>query len=334
VASDPVAEKICGQDRRLTRGLLLSEVWPELHAALAGTAAATHIEMTAGQDNPPVYLDIDAVTLYEGRRTVAGQLVVLRNITKLKNAQNELETLYHRERRLNATLDKEMVKRNYYTRALVHELGTPLTSIITSAEVLDELEAEPIKVRLVKNILRSSANLEQRVHELLDLARGELGMLKINLELLDLNQLVQEVVAEMTPLAEKKGILLRSELCETALPARIDKKRIREVIFNLLSNALKFTREGTITVRDQRLDSDYLEVQVEDTGTGITQEQQNHLFDPYYSQSREDPRISGLGIGLTLSKMFIELHKCRILVESQPGKGSRFSFTVPAEKAG
>jgi signal transduction histidine kinase len=134
----------------------------------------------------------------------------------------------------------------------------------------------------------------------------------------------------MTPLASEKGIALRAVLAETELPATVDIKRIRQVLLNLLSNSIKFTFKGGIIVTAGRENPGFVVIKVEDTGTGMDKEHMDNLFDPYYHQTRELDKASGLGIGLSLSKIFVELHKGKIRAESTFGKGTTFSFSIPS----
>jgi signal transduction histidine kinase len=329
---NPVAAGLIGQEKRSLLGKSLSAIWPALSPIVSGDADVLHTELTAGDAAKPVFLDIGIATLHDSRHHDVGKLVLLRDITELRTIQHELKSLYEKEHDLRGSLEKEINNRNQYTRALVHELGTPLTAIVASAELLEDLSKDPVQRNLVKNIMRSSSNLEQRVNELLDLARGELGKLKIEPELLDLKELVQEVVSEMTPLAGEKGVALTSEFSVAELPAMVDKKRIRQVIINLLSNALKFTYTGKITVRDVNDEPGWIKIQVQDTGIGMNREHLDNLFNPYFRQIKDEANNSGLGIGLSLSRIFIELHKGKLWAESEPGKGTVFSFTIPVDK--
>lgn len=325
-----VVEEITGTNAAQIQGKTLTSSWPDLHKLISGRDDILHAELKVENDDTTLYLDIGAVTLYDNHRKKVGRLIVTRDVTELKNTQRELEILYEKEHDLADSLEKEISRRTQYTRALVHELGTPLTAIVASGDLLDSLVVDKTHMRLVKSILRASQNLEQRIKELLDLARGELGMLEISTELIDMNQLVREVADEMMPVSSEKGIDLIVEYYKGEIPAMADKKRLRQVLFNLISNALKFTRQGKITIRTGRNDPDLIVVEVEDTGIGMDEAQLRFLFDPYYSKSREDAGASGLGIGLTLSKMFIELHNGEIQVRSTRGKGSTFRFTLPA----
>ena len=254
-------------------------------------------------------------------------LVSARDITERKVTQRKLEGLYQEEKRLRASLQEEMEKRSKYTRALVHELNTPLTSILASGELLESEIEEPTMAALVKNIRRASYNLKQRIDELIELARGEIGTLKINPMPLDMAKLLREVEKEMRPLAQGKGLEL--EVCVEEMPTALgDRGRLRQVLLNLISNAIKFTEAGKIEVKGDQV-GEYIAVTVKDSGRGIAQEEMANLFDPYRRKVNSGQALGGLGIGLTLSKMFVELHGGKIGVESEAGKGSLFSFTIP-----
>jgi signal transduction histidine kinase len=213
----------------------------------------------------------------------------------------------------------------------VHELRTPLTSILASGELLEAEIKDSILLALVRNIRRASLNLEQRINELIELARGEIGMLKINARPLDMEQLLRDIISEMSPIATAKGLLLVSEIGNLPLVMG-DRSRLRQVMSNLLSNAIKFTLKGVVSVTAASEGSERVLVQVKDTGKGIDKEQIEDLFDPYRRKVNAGQELGGLGIGLALTKMFVELHGGKIRVESQPESGTVFSFTIPVYK--
>jgi signal transduction histidine kinase len=154
-------------------------------------------------------------------------------------------------------------------------------------------------------------------------------MLKIQPRKLDIHRLLEEIASEMTPVAAGKKLNLETDIPQSLPLIMGDGGRIRQVMLNLLSNAFKFTTEGKIIIRVRHDDSSLL-VQVEDSGHGIDPEQMEFLFDPYRRKQGSVPRIGGgLGIGLSLCKLFIELHHGKIWVDSTPGKGTIFSFTLP-----
>ena len=271
-------------------------------------------------------IEINVGTIsYEGK---LANIVTLRDVTERKLAERKLEELYQEEKRLRGSLQEEIEKRSKYTRALVHELNTPLTSILASSELLETEVSDDTLQSLVQNIRRSSQNLEQRIGELIDLARGEVGMSKINAVPLDLGVILKEIVSEMKPVGEGKGLKIELELEQ--LPEILgDRSRLRQVMSNLLNNAIKFTVKGGVKVRGKVYDQGNVLVEVEDSGRGMEEDEVKDLFDPYRRKVRAGERLSGLGIGLALARQFVELHRGQIWVTSQPGKGSIFRFTLP-----
>jgi PAS domain S-box-containing protein len=270
-------------------------------------------------------------TEYQGKLAA---LISVRDITERKRSENKLQQLYEQERKLRQELEAEMKRRVEFTRALAHELKTPLTPVMASSELLvAELKQEPL-LSLAKNVNRGAANLNNRINELLDLARGEIGMLQIRSETVDIGKLLREAAQDMTPVAGGKNQSLTLELPDSLPLVKGDGGRLRQVVLNLLNNACKFTPEGgRITLRARR-DGTNLIMEIQDTGRGITEEEQKRLFEPYHRLESDREHLSGLGLGLALSKALVGLHGGRIWVESKAGKGSTFSFSIPLETAG
>ena len=263
---------------------------------------------------------------YRGRRAVLGHSM---DITERERAQEKLAELYENERKLRQDLEAEVQRRIEFTRALVHELKTPLTPVLSSTELLvSELKEEPW-TSIAQNIYRGAANLNNRIDELLDLAKGEIGMLQVNPRSLDPLPLLRGIADDMKVVTSSNGQSLRLSLPPSLPPLWADEERLRQVILNLLINASKFTPEGgKITLKAKEKDSS-LVVEIQDTGPGIPKEEQQRCFQPYHRQISDRERLSGLGLGLALCKYLVELHGGKIWVESQLGKGSTFSFSIP-----
>jgi len=251
------------------------------------------------------------------------------DITERKQADEKLQKLYKHEKELRQELETEIDKRVEFTRALVHELKTPITPVLASSELLvEELKEEPW-LGLAKNINRSASNLNRRINELLDLARGDTGMLQLNPKPVDMVQLLQGIVEDMSPVALSNGQSLNSELPSFLPVVWADEDRLRQIVLNFINNAFKFTPAGgEITLR-AREEVANLIVEIQDTGRGINEEEQKRLFQPYHRLESDREQLSGLGLGLVLSKKLVELHGGQIWVKSQKGKGSTFSFSVP-----
>ena len=263
---------------------------------------------------------------YLGKRAILGHAM---DITEQEMAEEKLEEAYEKERRLRQELQIEVQRRVEFTRALVHELKTPLTPIMSSSDLLVSGLTEEPWLSVAQNIQRGAINLNKRIGELLDLARGEIGMLKLNPKRVDFLKLLQHVGSEMSVLASSNGQKLKVELPDSLPLPWADEDRLRQITQNLLVNATKFTPEGgTITLRAKEQNGS-LVVEVQDTGYGISNEEQRRLFRPYHRQIGEREHLSGLGLGLALCKNLVQLHGGRIWVQSIEGKGATFSFSIP-----
>jgi len=263
---------------------------------------------------------------YQGRRATLGHSM---DVTERERAQEKLEELYEEERRLRKELEAEVERRIEFTRALVHELKTPLTPILSSSELLaSELHEEPL-LSVARNINRGASNLSNRIDELLDMARGEMGMLEVNPGSVDVVPLLRGIADDMAAVISGNGQTLAVNLAPSLPLLWADGERLRQVVLNLLINASKFTPEkGKITLKARRQDS-YMVIEVQDNGPGISEEEQKRLFHPYQRRVNDRERLSGLGLGLALCKYLVELHGGKIWVESELGKGSTLSFTIP-----
>jgi len=271
-------------------------------------------------------LESVASITYQGKRAILGHAM---DITERELARAKLEEAYEKERRLRQELQLEVQRRVEFTRALVHELKTPLTPIMSSSDLLvSGLKEEPW-LSVAQNIQRGAINLNKRIGELLDLARGEIGMLRLNPKRVDTLRLLRNVGGEMAIVATGNHQTLKLELPETLPLPWADVDRLRQITQNLLVNATKFTPEGgTITLRAKE-DSGSIVVEVQDTGYGIPEEEQRRLFRPYHRQIGDREHLSGLGLGLALCKNLVQLHGGRIWVQSEEGKGSTFFFSIP-----
>lgn len=263
---------------------------------------------------------------YRGKRAAVGHSM---DITELERAQGKLEDAYEEERKLRRELEEEAQRRIEFTRALVHELKTPLTPVLSSSELLySELREEPW-MSIAENIHRGATNLSNRIDELLDLARVEIGILKVNRKAVDVLPLLRRVGKDMKIVALAAGQSLRVTLPDSLPRVWADTDRLRQVVQNLLINASKFTPDGgKITLRAKERDGS-LVVEVQDNGPGIPEEDQKRLFQPYNRHLGDREYLSGLGLGLALCKYLVGLHDGEIWLNSRMGKGSIFGFSIP-----
>jgi len=263
---------------------------------------------------------------YQGRRAVLGHSM---DITELERAEAKLQEAYEEERRLRQEVEAEVARKILFTRALVHELKTPLTPVLASSELLvSELHEEPY-LSLAKNIHHGAANLNRRIDELLDLARIETGMLEVNPKAVDARQLLLAIAEDMKAMVTSNGQSLTVNIPPSMSPVWADEERLRQIVLNLMINASKFTPEGgKIILRAEEKNSS-LVVEVEDTGPGIPKEEQKQLFQPYHRRLADRDNLGGLGLGLALCKYLVQLHGGQIWVQSEIGQGSNFGFSIP-----
>ena len=254
-------------------------------------------------------------------------------IAQRQKAENELRTLFEREQTLSTALRRQIEERSLYTRALVHELKTPLTPLLTSSEFLEASVNDETSRGFARNIKVGARNMEKRINELLDLARGEVGTLRLTYRSFDLVDLLNETVDYVRPDAKRRGLLLELDLPGSPVAMRADPDRLRQVVLNLLSNSFKFSRKGGHVKVSAHTEPDGAVISVADDGTGIATADLPYIFEPYHrGQNTDKNRLGGLGLGLVLSKMFVELHGGQIWLKSAVGKGSTFNFKIPYSK--
>ena len=212
-----------------------------------------------------------------------------------------------------------------------HELRTPLTSIKEGIGLLLDDRERTIsrKQQKVLRILAEESNrLIGLVNSMLDIAKMEAGMMTYYYESTQLVSLVRQVMLEMEPLAEGKGVVLQANLTPDLPLLQLDQERILQVLRNLIGNALKFTQEGSVRVTARRTVK-AVEVSVSDTGPGISHENLVTIFDKFKQGNRGGPRSGGTGLGLAIVHHVISSHGGKIWAESEPGQGSTFTFALP-----
>ena len=278
-------------------------------------------------DNRIIPVEISSHVFKLGDQLV--MLSVARDISARKAEEQKLTEMYQLEKGLRQELEGEISKRVDFTRALVHELKTPLTPLIASGEALLEILQDEDELRLAGNIYRGAMNLERRINDLLDFARGAMGVLKVRCQPLAITPLLLDLAAEVSPQFDRKNQSLELEIDDNIPLVLADEDRLRQILLNLLNNAGKFTpRGGQITI-GARVDGKMLQLSVADTGRGMSPEEQEHIFKPYYRVEDDAGPNDGMGIGLTLCKMLINLQGGEIWFESEKGQGSTFYFTLP-----
>ncbi|HEX9275119.1 MAG TPA: GAF domain-containing protein [Casimicrobiaceae bacterium] len=213
-----------------------------------------------------------------------------------------------------------------------HELRTPLNAIIGFSEVLSERMFGDInekQAEYLRDILESGQHLLSLINDILDLSKIEAGRMELEPADFDLPSAIDNTLSLVRERAHRRGITLDRTLDERLGMIHADERKVKQVLLNLLSNALKFTPEGgRIHVRADVHQGD-AEISVTDTGIGISPEDQAAVFEEFRQVGAAAKKVEGTGLGLAISRKFIELHGGSIRVESQSGKGSTFTFTLP-----
>jgi signal transduction histidine kinase len=208
---------------------------------------------------------------------------------------------------------------------LMHEVKTPLMAITTASELLAR-QSDP---KLLDLIQKQTQRLSKLTKDFLELSRLESGRVHLRLEKVDLTYLVKEVVNLEKPRAEKKQVRLQTELPAVLPPVRVDPARMLQVLINLVSNAIKYNREGGTVTVCVNVGQEEIIIEVIDTGWGIEADYLPHLFDRFYRVPDKEGFSEGTGLGLPITKKIIEAHNGRIQVTSQPDQGSTFSCLIP-----
>jgi signal transduction histidine kinase len=215
-----------------------------------------------------------------------------------------------------------------------HELRTPLNAIIGFSEVMlqgifGDLNDKQREYQ--EDVLSSGKHLLTLINDILDLSKIEAGRMELDVATFSLASAVDNGLTIVRERAARHGITLKAVLPNDLPPIEADERKVKQILYNLLSNAAKFTPDGgRVEIRVTREDGD-VRVDVQDTGIGIAPEDRAGVFEEFRQVGRERSR-EGTGLGLTLTKRFVELHGGRISLESTPGKGSTFSFTLPIRR--
>jgi signal transduction histidine kinase len=254
----------------------------------------------------------------------------LAELLHLERAETDMWLLLERTR-----ADEGLATRDQFMGMVSHDLRTLLGGIALQVALLmrgaAEDEAGRRTVQAAEKIQRFTARMNRLIGDLVDVASMEEGQLRVSPETQDATALVRESVEAFQPLASAQGLTLEVALAGNTLMAKCDHERILQVLANLLSNAIKFTPAGgRISLRVEPIGSE-VRFSVADTGAGIPSHQLEAVFERFWQAHGEDRR--GMGLGLYISKGIVEAHGGRLWAESQPGKGSTFSFTLPGALA-
>jgi signal transduction histidine kinase len=218
-----------------------------------------------------------------------------------------------------------------------HELRTPLNAVIGFSEVLQACMFGPMnekQIEYVNDIHESGKHLLSLINDILDLSKVEAGRMELDTAPYNLAEAIGNALTLIRERASQHNVDLQSQLDEGIGAIKGDERKIKQIMLNLLSNAIKFTPDGgRITVAARSIDES-VEISVTDTGIGIAPEDLDAVFEEFRQVGKDyTKKAEGTGLGLALTRKFVELHGGKIWVTSEPGKGSTFAFTLPLEPA-
>lgn len=248
--------------------------------------------------------------------------------------QRSNKLLFEANKQLKKTTDAKSV----FLASMSHELRTPLNVIIGFSELMiDEVPGEinEEQRQCLNDVLSSSKHLLSLINEVLDLSKIESGKVELRLSNIVLTKVIESLKSTLMPILATRKQSLDIEIEEGLPPVYADKAKLRQVFLNLLTNAIKYTSDGGKLKIEAVRDGDWCQVSVIDNGIGIKKEDQEWIFKPFTQiDVLPEEKREGAGLGLAISKQLVEMCGGKIWVESEYGKGSRFTFTLPLATSG
>ncbi len=298
------------------------------------------VKLRRGDESVPVHLSARPIHFagFDGVIVVATDYSALKKLTeelerRVVDRTAELTQVNESLHDASARIVEANRHKTIFLTNMSHELRTPLNAIIGFSELLLTAREKPYdtatQARFLDQILIGGRHLLGLINDILDLSKVEAGQMELRLQTVAVGPLVEQAIRTVEPLITKKHLLVRSSVAE-ALEVRADSGKLKQMILNLLSNAIKFTVDGgTVTVAAVRI-PDAVEISVADTGIGISESEQVRIFKEFHQvdQGARAPQ-QGTGLGLTLTERFAALHGGTVRVQSEMGKGSIFTITLP-----
>jgi PAS domain S-box-containing protein len=280
----------------------------------------------------PVEISLSPIHTETGMHVTA----VIRDVTERKRSEQEVRRLQQQyttelEAR-NQEIERANRLKSEFLASMSHELRTPLHTIIGFAELLEEGGEGALndaQRRFLGHIHRDSNHLLELINDVLDLSKIEAGQMTLKREIFPLRRCIEDALNQVRPGAALKGIEIDDRGCADC-EVDADPLRVKEMLYNLLSNAVKFTPQGGRVWVETREESGFAHITVGDTGVGIPSEEQENIFDKFYQVGNTTSGVrEGTGLGLSITKELVQMHGGWMEVESRPGEGSRFTFTLP-----
>jgi PAS domain S-box-containing protein len=334
IVGDEVADSMIGKTTE--------QVFPDLHNSVRGkiTMDAT-TEISLGEGETGRVFELRVSPLYDRSKKLIGRVVISHEITERKRTEAQIRAQNEALVKTNADLEVARRKaeeatqlKSQFLANMSHELRTPLNAIIGYSDIVlanmaGDLTDEQRKYQ--ERVLVNAEHLLSLINDILDLSKVEAGRIEIAHKPFDLREWAQAIEFQTKGLADKKGLHFESHI-DNALPALVvgDAARLKQVIINLLSNAIKFTDQGCVRLNIVKQGDDTWTLAVSDTGIGIPSEMQDTIFEEFRQVDSSSRRAyGGTGLGLAISRRFAMLMGGSVRVNSEVGKGSTFTVTLP-----
>lgn len=273
------------------------------------------------------------IALREARDELEARVIA--RTAELVRAKSALEAYSQSILHANEELERASKFKDQFLSTMSHELRTPLNAVLGFSELLTEERYGPLnerQQRYVKHIHTGGKHLLSLINDILDLSKIEAGRLQLTIDNVLVPTSFAEVLDTMRPLADKKSHFLVRDAAPN-LSVRADATRFKQILMNLMGNAIKFTPEsGEIRLSAFLVDGS-VRVEVRDSGPGIPPAEQQRIFEAFYRMADTDKKIEGTGLGLAITRRLVELHGGTLGIESELGRGSCFFFTLPAAEA-
>jgi PAS domain S-box-containing protein len=292
----------------------------------------TNYELTAcARDGKATVVSYNATTFYDRDRKLQGVFAAARDVTERMHLDHALQEQNVELNRARAAAEKANLAKSEFLSSMSHELRSPLNAILGFAQLINSDSPPPTAAQAasIDQILHAGWYLLELINEILDLAQIESGRLALSLEPTSLGEVMFECQAMIEPQAQKRGISMSFPGFEVPWFVDADRTRLKQVLINLVSNAIKYNcANGKVAVECVRISPERIRVSVRDTGAGLPPEMVLQLFQSFNRLGRESTAEEGTGIGLVMSKRLVEMMGGAIGVESTVGVGSVFWFEL------
>jgi signal transduction histidine kinase len=315
---------------------LAKEINPDVAVVIMTGYASVETAVNAVNEGAYAYF-VKPVNMDEMKTAIVNALrqqkLSRENKRLVDDLQRSNKLLFEANRQLRAATEAKSI----FLAHMSHELRTPLNAVIGFSDLLIGGIAGKINNKqrqCLEDILSSGKHLLSLINDILDLSKVEAGKIDIRPESLRLADVVDDAVTTVKPMIDESKHKLAVSIAEDLPPVYGDRNRLKQILLNLLSNAIKFTPDGGKLYLETSREDDFCKVSMVDNGIGIRKEDQTCIFEPFTQlDTQPGERKQGTGLGLALTKQLVELLGGKIWVESEYGKGSQFSFTIPlAEK--